>query len=249
MTVAAQRSDRRLGDAIAIPGDYQHRARTHGMVIQRFWHAEKERMIRQYCAPRAGERVLDVGCGSGVISDVLASYGALVTGIDGNAAAIEYAAGTFVRRNLEFRQGYVDEDAAPPGTIDRIYCFEVVEHLYEAQVTRLVASFARLLKPGGVVCLTTPNFRGVWPALEWLLDRLRLVPALAEEQHVSRFDPRSLRAQFSGPSWRVVRQTTFCTVAPFASVLGWGFAEAIASREGEWNLPIGSLLFVVAERQ
>lgn len=239
---------RRTGDAIAIEGDYQHRARHQGFVVQRFWHAEKERMIRSYAPPAAGERVLDVGCGSGVISDVLASFGARVTGVDGNPRAIAFARRTYHRPNLDFVQGLVDELADPPGSVDRIYCLEVIEHLYADQVHALLAQFHRLLRPGGTLCLTTPNFRGVWPAIEWTLDTLRLVPTLAEEQHVSRFSRASLRAALESAGWSVTQLRTFSTVAPFASVLGWNVGRSLARLEDRAGLPFGAVLFAVATR-
>ena len=84
-------SERRTGDTVQIARDYQHRARTSGFVVQRFWHAEKERVIRKFSAPRSGDRVLDVGCGSGVVANALAGMGAIVTGVDGNPDAIAFA--------------------------------------------------------------------------------------------------------------------------------------------------------------
>jgi len=58
----------RVGDHIRLEGGYQHRARTDGFVVQRFWHAEKERVIRRHNVPTPGESLLDIRCASGTIS-------------------------------------------------------------------------------------------------------------------------------------------------------------------------------------
>src|SRR5262249_49069906 len=61
---------------VPIDGAYQDRARREGFVVQRFWHHQKELVVRSLAPPRAGERALDVGCGSGVVANLLASEGA-----------------------------------------------------------------------------------------------------------------------------------------------------------------------------
>ena len=241
--------NRRRGDAIAIEGSYQDRARREGFVVQRFWHAEKERIVREHMPPAPGDRVLDVGCGSGVVAEVLASLGADVTGIDSNPAAIAYARGAYVRPNLRFEETTVDDLVLAPDSIDRIYCLELIEHLDEPQAADLLSSFRRVLRPGGALLLTTPNYRGTWPVLEFTMDRLGLAPPLSGHQHVSRFTRRLLRRRLSDAGLRVRRLTTFCTIAPFLSVVSWRFAERVARAEERWSLPWGNLLLAIAEKK
>lgn len=248
MSEAAALRDRRTGDAIEIPGDYQHRARTRGFVVQRFWHAEKERMIRKFSPPAPGEVVLDVGCGSGVIADVLAGMGARVTGVDGSPRAVDYARRTFVRPNLDFVLGLVDDLRFAPASVDRVYCLELIEHIHEHQARELLASLHRLTRSGGTLTLTTPNYHGLWPALELLLDASGLVPHLDGDQHVSHFHAARLRALLEETGWTVERLTTFSTLAPFASVLGWRVAEGVAAMEDRLRLPFGNVLFAVGRK-
>jgi len=245
---AALPQQHRLGDAIAIDGGYQHRALKEGFVVQRFWHAEKSRMIGKFSRPHAGERVLDIGCGSGVISDVLRSFGASVIAIDGNRDAIAYARRTFGDRVIEFRLGQVDEVTAEPGSIDRSYCLEVIEHLYVNQVESLFTRVRDLTRPAGTLTLTTPNYRGVWQAIEWTLDALNAVPHLDGDQHVTRFTSSRLRSLLEQTGWRVDLMTTFSTVAPWLSIAGWKLAERVASFEDRMSLSWGSILFAVATR-
>jgi hypothetical protein len=80
------------------------------------------------------------------------------------------------------------------------------------------------------------------------MDRLRLAPPLAGHQHVSRFTRRLLRRRLSDAGFAVVRLGTFCTVAPFLSVLSWRAAERLARAEDAWNLP-WNLFLAIAEKR
>jgi len=240
-------ADRR-GDAISIDGAYQHRARTRGFVVQRFWHYQKERVIRKFCPPSPGDRVIDVGCGSGVITDLLASLGARTTGIDANPAAVEYARDAFSRANLDFRQGLVEDLQFEPGSLDKIYCLELIEHIYAHQVRSLLRTLLPLARPGGNLVVTTPNYRSFWPLLEWTLDKLKLAAPLAEHQHVTRFSRSSLAAFLEEAGWQVERVTTFSTFAPFLSAVSWSLAERCAVLEDKASLPFGNLLLAIARK-
>src|SRR5262249_5481114 len=99
--------NRRAND-ITIAGDYHHDARNNGFVARRFWYREKERIIAKFSRPRPGDHVLDLGCGSGVISNYLASFGASVIGVDANPMAIDYARQTFAQSGLDFQLGRVE---------------------------------------------------------------------------------------------------------------------------------------------
>jgi len=205
-------------------------------------------MIRKFSPPAEGDRVLDIGCGSGVIADVLASMGATTTGIDANPAAVEYARQTFRRSNLDFRLGLIEEIEFPDGTVDGVYCLELIEHLYEPQVRELFSTVHRLCRAGGTFTITTPNYSGVWPFVERFLDTLRLVPRLEGAQHVTRFTRERLQRLLEETGWRVDVMTTFSTLAPFVSVLGWQLAERVAAVEDDLDFRFGSILFAVARK-
>src|SRR6266446_8326223 len=123
---------RREGDAIHISGDYQARALKSDRAAQRFWHEAKFRLIERIASPAKHERVLDAGCGSGTISHFLSQHAAEVVGVDSNPSAIRYATETYKAPNLRFRLGQFDE-LKDERAFDRIYCIEVIEHLYEQQ--------------------------------------------------------------------------------------------------------------------
>lgn len=238
----------RRGDAIEIAGDYQYRARTAGFVVQRYWHFEKERVVRKFCAPKPGDLALDVGCGSGVIANLLAELGAKTVGIDSNPSAIEFARRRFGRSGLEFHLGQVDDLAFREESVDCVYCMEVIEHLYEAQVPRLLARLNSVVRKGGRILVTTPNYHGAWPLLEATLDAFRLVPRLKGDQHVTKFHKKKLRFALEGAGWELEHLATFSTAAPFVSVVGWRLAQAVSAIEDRVALPFGNVLLAVARR-
>ena len=231
-----------------VDGAYQDRARQEGFVVQRFWHYQKELVVRRLCPPALGERVLDVGCGSGVVANLLASLGARATGIDSSQTAVEYARAAFPAGGLDFRLGRIEDLDLEPGSVDRVYAFELLEHLSEQEVRQVLARLRSFVRPGGTLLVTTPNYRGPWILLEWLLDRTGLVAPMAGHQHVTKFWKSRLARVLSEAGWHTELLSTFSTFAPFMSVFGWNLAERLFDWEQRLGLPFGNLLVAVARQ-
>ena len=224
---------RRDADAIAIPGDYQARALASPRAAQRFWHAAKIRQIDRVAPVGAGSRVADAGCGSGVISAHLAERAASVVAFDANPAAIAFATATYGSATLRFVLGPF-EGMPGEGPFDQIYCLEVLEHLYAEQAVETLRVFARAAAPNAQLFVTTPNARSAWPAIEWALDRFRLVPTLAEAQHVTAFTRASLARAMDAAGWEIEEIGTFNGVAPFLAPLSERLA--LAAERAEFRL-------------
>ena len=237
---------RREGDLIAIPGDYQFRALHDGNAVQRFWHHSKQWTIARYLPPAAGQLVLDVGCGSGVISNFLAESGASVIGIDSSESAITFARKTFPGRNIYFERGLVDRDFDIPRPASSIYCLEVIEHIHTHQAVEMLRSFRSKLEPGGQVYLTTPNAHSAWPAIEWLLDKTGLAPRMAGEQHVTAYTRRSLAALCTQTGFRVERLVTTNLFAPWIAPVSWKLARAL--NDLETGSSFGCILVCIARK-
>lgn len=221
---------RRDADAIAIPGDYQARAIQSPRAAQRFWHQAKIRVIDRVAPPRPGARIADAGCGSGVISAHLASTAREVIGFDSNPAAIAYAQSAYHGLPLRFLLGPFErmEDERP---FDQVYCLEVLEHLYEEQAIETLKLFARSAAAGAELFVTTPNARSAWPAIEWTLDRLQLVPTLDEAQHLTLFTRRTLERAMTAGGWHVEAIGTFNGVAPFLAPVSERLARLVERAE------------------
>jgi len=237
----ATRGRRREGDAIDIAGDYQARAIESPRAAQRFWHAAKLRLIDKVAPARASSRIADVGCGSGVITAHLARTAKQVVGFDANPSAIAYASSAFAHANTHFVLGPFERivDERP---FDQFYCLEVLEHLYEEQAVETLRVCAKAAAVNAELFVTTPNGRSAWPAIEWTLDRLHLVPTLGEAQHLTSFGRHSLADVCERAGWRVLEMGAFNGIAPFLAPISEALALATEQlefrgrRRCPWNL-------------
>jgi 2-polyprenyl-6-hydroxyphenyl methylase/3-demethylubiquinone-9 3-methyltransferase len=103
-------------------------------------------------------RVLDVGCGGGLLCEALVRAGARVTGIDLAAGMIEVAKLHAAEQSIGIDYQLVDAEALAakqPGAFDVVTCMEMLEHVPEPAIT--VATLARLVRPGGSVFVSTIN--------------------------------------------------------------------------------------------
>ncbi|MDP1924489.1 MAG: bifunctional 2-polyprenyl-6-hydroxyphenol methylase/3-demethylubiquinol 3-O-methyltransferase UbiG [Thiobacillus sp.] len=106
----------------------------------------------------AGKRVLDVGCGGGILAEAMVSAGATVSGIDLSEKALKVAklhlfeSGQSVDYQLISAEDYA---AAHAGEFDVVTCMEMLEHVPDP--ASVVAACSRLVKPGGWVFFSTLN--------------------------------------------------------------------------------------------
>ena len=108
--------------------------------------------------PLAGARVLDLGCGGGILTEALAAAGADVLGIDAAGEQVEIARLHARENGSGAHYRHVDSaDLARevPGTFDAICCMEMLEHVPAPE--EILVACATLLKPGGQLFLSTIN--------------------------------------------------------------------------------------------
>lgn len=107
--------------------------------------------------PFAGLRLVDIGCGGGLVSEPLARLGFAVTGIDAGDEMLEVARGHAAASGVtvDYRRATAEELAAAGETFDAVLALEVVEHV--ADPALFLAAAARLVRPGGGLIAATIN--------------------------------------------------------------------------------------------
>jgi SAM-dependent methyltransferase len=121
---------------------------------ENYWY-RRHLVVYRWIAERcAGKRVVDMACGEGYGSAVLAERAAEVIGVDANPEAHEHARLRYAAPGLRFERALV-EDFDEGAPYDAIVFLQTIEHLKEPE--RLLERFASLLAPGGAAYVSTPN--------------------------------------------------------------------------------------------
>jgi 2-polyprenyl-3-methyl-5-hydroxy-6-metoxy-1,4-benzoquinol methylase len=130
------------------------------------------------------------------------------------------------------------------GSFDCVLLSEVIEHLEAPKVSIREAS--RVLRPGGRLLVTTPNYQSLWPMMEWTVDLLNMAPKMAGEQHISRFQPASLRRILVESGLDIEYFGTIYSLSPFLSLVSPGWANRQLARELDSQSSLGMILVAIA---
>jgi SAM-dependent methyltransferase len=128
---------------------------TAGDIAYEHWH--RYAFARRFAA---GRRVLDAACGEGYGTALLAAVAADAIGVDVDPGAIAHARAVYGGRpRARFVAGSVTALPLPGAAIDLIISFETIEHLAAPDQPRMLDEFARVLAPGGLLIISSPNKR------------------------------------------------------------------------------------------
>ena len=241
-------------DYHSVDGDYQYKALHSGHPMQRFWHRGKLTMVDQLVKVHLKEsaRLLEIGCGAGNLLMQAVVRGSYPVALDLSLQAL-----SFVRARLEEACQGADAPRGfaciqsigellplPDNSFDCIILSEVIEHLEAPQVS--IREARRVLRPGGRLLLTTPNYQSFWPIMEWAVDRLNMAPKMAGEQHISKFNPALLRGLLRDCGLGIEYFGTIYTLSPFLALVSQTWAETQLVRELENRSRLGMILVAVA---
>ena len=123
-----------------------------GEIAHEHWH--------RYAFARpltAGRRVVDVACGEGYGSALLARDAQDVVGVDLDPATVAHAAAAYRAPNLRFAVGSATALPLRDAAVDAVVSFETIEHLPREAQAAMIAEFARVLSPRGFLVISSPN--------------------------------------------------------------------------------------------
>jgi SAM-dependent methyltransferase len=158
---------------------------------ENYWYRRHLAVYRWIAARCAGLRVVDMACGEGYGSAVIADQAREVVGVDANPEAHEHARRRYAREGLRFERALVEEfDAGAPW--EAIVFLQTIEHIQSPEP--LLRHLASLLASGGVAYISTPN-------------RLTLAPAGASRSgnpwHIREYTAGEFRAELEPVFGRV----------------------------------------------
>lgn len=148
---------------------HPHEINKFGSMAERWWDPQGEfktlhdinplriQFIRQY-ADIAGKRIVDVGCGGGILTEGLAKQGADMLGIDLSEELIDIADLHGLESGVSTHYQKISAEALAeqqPESFDHVTCMEMLEHVPDPG--SIISACARLVKPGGMVFFSTLN--------------------------------------------------------------------------------------------
>ena len=122
-----------------VSADIQHQVIT----IAKYW------LKRDY-------NVLDIGCGDGYITDCISRYCRAVVGVDVSESGLRFAQ-QLADRRINWVLGDACRLPFQSSTFDAVVSVETIEHLNAEQLDRAIKEMSRVLKPEGIILVTTPN--------------------------------------------------------------------------------------------
>ena len=222
--------------------------------MQRFWHGGKLTMIDRLIRPhlKADSKLLEVGCGAGNLLLQATVRGSYPVALDLAKQALTFVrsrlrdakSGSEAPRDFMCIQSIGELLPLASDSFECILLSEVIEHLELPQIS--IKEAARVLRPGGRLLVTTPNYRSFWPLMERAVDLLNMAPKMAGEQHISRFHSNSLKKLLIESGLKIEYLGTIYFLSPFLSLISSKWAERQLDRELSSKSAIGMILVAVA---
>jgi 2-polyprenyl-3-methyl-5-hydroxy-6-metoxy-1,4-benzoquinol methylase len=198
---------------LGIPPDYQYKALRSRNIFQRNWHRNKWLVIEKYARLNPNLRVLDLGAGSGNFELEFADKVKEIVALDYNDEAIGFLRKQLKQEDINNVEVVLmdirDNKITELGKFDLVVMVDVIEHIKISDSEKLVEKIAKILKPGGVVCVVTPNYHSSWIVIEKLLDKITIVPKFDGEQHLAKYYRNNLINLFEKSNYKIESISSF----------------------------------------
>jgi SAM-dependent methyltransferase len=189
----------RLRNSIA-SADYDHRAFDSAIWLQRVWQRARHRIVLGYLPDRRA-RIVDVGCGSSRIIQDLPD----AIGVDVAENKLRWLSA----RHPRVVRATCERLPFPDASVDTVVSSEVIEHVPDTP--GVLGETWRVLKPGGVLVVGTPDYgRRLWWVIEYLYGLI--VPGGYAAEHTTRFTRAALASRLAALGYEVLdcRYVGFC---------------------------------------
>lgn len=124
-----------------------------GLDIENYWFRRHEVVYQRLAERCVGREVLEAGCGEGYGADLIADVARRVIAVDYDESAVAHVRARYPR--VDVMQANLAQLPLPDSSVDIVVNFQVIEHLWDQ--TQFVVECARVLRPSGLLMMSTPN--------------------------------------------------------------------------------------------
>ena len=204
------------------------------------WHHLKFSNVREHLSDC--HEHLDIGCGPGTFLGTLDSDKTSV-GVDISKPQIDYADKTYSSATKIFLTIKPGESLPfADGRFDCVTLIELIEHISRNDALELFAEARRVLKPGGRLILTTPNYGSLWPLIEKVVDDVSKLSY--KDQHIDLYTKNNLFQLLKEAGFSDVNVGSFLWSGPFWAAINWKLSDAINNLEQKIFNGHGGLLLI-----
>ena len=232
-------------EKLNIPGDYQYRAIQSKNIFLSNWHNNKMIAVKSLINNENTKNLLDIVSGSGIFAYLYAKEFDSITTVDYHEKATKFVAKMIRQNNIHnvtVKKLNIKEISKlnPNNKYDTVLLLDVIEHIDDITVVSLLSYIKNFLTRDGIFIVTTPNYKGLWPCLETIVEKFGLVPKISGVQHINLYNKKLLLQIFSDLGYQNIFFSTINTYSflfPIKSV-----ARKLIGLEMKYPLPFGNLL-------
>jgi SAM-dependent methyltransferase len=166
------------------------------------WTSRLAGPFLEFAGISPGQRVLDVGCGTGVITAAAGDLGATCIGIDPAEAYLQYARRQRSRPNITYELGDAHDIGHPDAAFDAVLSTLVLDIIPDAE--RVAEEMRRVTRPGGTVASAIHDFRGACAPLFMLWDIASVLDSRAQTLRDSMLSHALVWPQGQANMWRAI---------------------------------------------
>lgn len=244
MPEAKQKNSIIIEKVLGIPPDYQYKAIRSKNFLQTNWHRNKIAVIQKLLDLNKNTSVMDLGSGSGNFELEFCRKVKNILAVDYNDEAISFLKKQLSKRHIknvktlvvDIRDLYKRKDI---GKYNFIILTDVIEHIRVSEAQKVVSQLKNFLNKDGKVIIITPNYKSTWFFLEWILDKITLLPKF-NHQHLAKFYKGNLTRMFVEQGYMIDKISSFNLLSFL--VPNKKLAKMVAELEISLSLPFGNLL-------